>query len=64
MAKGVVVMTRKPGEPRRQFTSTMREDLFLSLQSESERTGVPMSKLLDRAWEEYTELRKLNTPTT
>lgn len=44
---------RRAGERRRQFTSTMQVRLYDALQQESDRTYVPISRLLDIAVEQY-----------
>lgn len=61
MAKEVAVMARqKSAEPRKQYTSTLREDLLQGLQRRSEITGIPMSKILDKAVEEYLRRELMN----
>lgn len=38
---------------RKQFTSTLRNDLYDMVREYSEKTGIPLTKILDRAIEEY-----------
>lgn len=38
---------------RKQFTSTLRNDLYEKLREYSKATGIPLTKLLDKALEEY-----------
>lgn len=52
-------MARKVGEPRRQYTSTMKTELYQSLQEYSFKSDIPISKIIDRAVEEY--LRNMKT---
>lgn len=40
---------------RKQFTSTLRNDLFNKLREHSDKTDIPLTKILDRAIEEYLE---------
>jgi hypothetical protein len=46
-------MARRIGEARKQFTSTMKTELLLELHNKSMKSGIPMSKLLDKAVEMY-----------
>lgn len=52
-------MARRRKEDRKTFTSTMKQELHSKLQEESERTGVPVSKLLDRAVDDYLQKQRL-----
>lgn len=38
---------------RKQFTSTLRNDLHDLIREYSDKTGVPLTKILDKAIEEY-----------
>jgi hypothetical protein len=49
---------RRVGERRKQFTSTMQVRLYDALQEESERTYVPISRLLDKAVQQYLALNQ------
>lgn len=48
------MVLRKDGD-RKTFTSTLRKDLYERLQSESEQTGIPISKMLDKSVERLFE---------
>lgn len=38
---------------RKQFTSTLRNDLYEKLHEYSKKTDIPLTKILDKAVEEY-----------
>jgi hypothetical protein len=38
---------------RKQFTSTLRNDLFEKIRDYSQETGIPLTKILDKALEGY-----------
>jgi predicted DNA-binding protein len=56
--KDVVFLAEKILRNRTQFSSTLRNDLYESLQQLSKKTDVPLSKLLDRAVEAFLKNRK------
>lgn len=43
---------------RKQFTSTLRNDLYEKLREYSKATGIPLTKIIDKAIEEYLEKRE------
>lgn len=51
-------MAERVLKTRTQFTSTLKNELFLELKEMSEQTDIPISKLLDRAVEQYLENKK------
>lgn len=48
-------MAKKVLKNRTQFTSTLKNELYEALKGTSDRTSIPISKLLDQAVEELIE---------
>ncbi|UNY40072.1 ribbon-helix-helix domain-containing protein [Bacillus phage vB_BauM_KLEB27-3] len=52
-------MSNKKQKKRTQFTSTLDADLYDLLKEASEKTGIPMSKILDEAVSTVLEANKI-----
>jgi len=47
------MMAIKSLKNRKQFTSTMRNDLYEKIREYSDKTDIPLSKIIDNAIDEY-----------
>jgi|GEM_PF-1302545 len=52
----------KESSSRKPFTSTIDKEIFIELKTYSDETGIPISKLVDKAFEMYFKNVKKDKP--